>query len=813
MNSITPGATGPARLYQLLPELYRWRDQNNGTPLQAFLAILESEYQALTTDISATYDNWFIQTCDNWVVPYIAELLGVEDAAQGAQLPFTQRRRVANTIAYRRRKGTPAILEQVLWDVTNWHVSVVEFYRRLATTQHGRIQASTAATVNLHDGVALADGVGPLASLTCCADLRKITVNAMTDHAATAPPPPVDRHQPGLYNRDNVGIYFWRIRAYPVDQATPFVVHEQYAADEPSATNSAKANFFSFAPAGYRRPLLNRPTALRSLTVQATKENLPIPITRAALAADLQHHTRQVKQATRGAQPAALDHANSQFYGPARALHIAQVTPGCGSNPSAVPPDAVAVANLNRKLTAEQLRLQYPQKTVLVDPELGRLAWLGDALNANELVINYTYGFSADIGGGPYPRHDQVSTTELPRCEIRVATGCVDSPRWTAEGNRIFQASSFGHALFLWHDYCQQQRDQPRGLIHLLDNGVYALAKEQAAIWLPPQAELAIVASDGVQPTLDGSQSPLQIQTERPGYLTQPLALAQGQQATATTSTQTGITITDRRLTLSGLRLVGNLEFTATNARAAQQVNLLACNIEHCTLLGALEIAPDDHKAPACVITIDHSIVGRVEIPAAVAALQITDSIIDGTIIDSKDHPSIDRKQAQGVETSTAICMKGALSSGQTPPTVTLVRSTILGKSWLPRVDLITDVIFAAPLTVENTLSGTVRSSYLPAESITPPCSHCLHEAECSTHNSECQRHVTPLLFTATTYGQPGYAQLSQGCALMIREGSDHRAEIGVFAQLYQPQRAANIQRMLDQYLPLGLNVGITYVT
>jgi len=816
MNNSTPGAIGTERLYQLLPELYRWRDQNSGAPLQAFLAILEGEFQALTTDISATYDNWFIQTCDNWVVPYIAELLGVEDAAQSAQLPFTQRRRVANTIAYRRRKGTAAILEQVLWDITNWHVHVVEFYRRLATTQHGNVPASTAATLSLRDSMALADGLGPLSTLTCTADLRKITVNRTTEPDAPAPPPVVDRHQLGLYNRDNVGIYFWRIRAYSVDQATPFVdqppaaeeppsANQPPAAEEPQACDKAMAPIFSFAPAGFPRPLFNRPTALRSLTVQATKENLPIPITRAGLAADLQRHARQVKNADNGGQPAGLDRANSQFYGPARSLHIARVRAECGEIPVAVPPNEVAVAYLGLARPLADLQTQYPQKTVLVDPELGRIAWLGDAVSAPELVINYTYGLSADIGGGPYPRHDQVIATEQPFCEIRVATGCVDTPKWADAVKNVAQASSITHALALWHDYCQQNSLQPRGLIHLLDNGVYTLSEGKADIWLPPQAELAIVASDGVQPTLDGNQNPLRLWTEPPTSCAVRRVEAQNQPSNALASTPSAETITDRRLALSGLRLLGNLEFMPSNTETAPQVNLLVCNIDHCTLLGKLYIDCHDQKAPACVLTLDHSIIGSVEIPAAVAALQITDSILDRTIIDCK--------RSQTEQPTAAICMKGDLHGGQTPPTINLMRSTILGESWLPRVDLLTDMIFAGRLTVADTQNGIVRSSYLAAGSVTPPCSQCLHAAACPDPTSKCQSYVGLLLFTATTYGQPGYAQLSQACAAAIREGSEHRAELGAFAHLYQPQRAASIQRMLDQYLPLGLHVGITYVT
>ncbi|AOW98760.1 MULTISPECIES: hypothetical protein [Moorena] len=49
------------------------------------------------------YDNWFIETCDSWVMPYIAELLGIEDLNDEKQIIFSQRTRIANTIRYRRQ--------------------------------------------------------------------------------------------------------------------------------------------------------------------------------------------------------------------------------------------------------------------------------------------------------------------------------------------------------------------------------------------------------------------------------------------------------------------------------------------------------------------------------------------------------------------------------------------------------------------------------------------------------------------------------------------------------------------------------------
>ncbi|HRP22095.1 MAG TPA: hypothetical protein PK925_15830, partial [Alicycliphilus sp.] len=66
----------PERLYQLLPAIHRLRDAEQGQPLRALLAVIEEELTALELDAARLYDNWFIETCDEWTVPYIGDLVG-----------------------------------------------------------------------------------------------------------------------------------------------------------------------------------------------------------------------------------------------------------------------------------------------------------------------------------------------------------------------------------------------------------------------------------------------------------------------------------------------------------------------------------------------------------------------------------------------------------------------------------------------------------------------------------------------------------------------------------------------------------------
>ncbi len=123
-------------MYGLLPAYYRILDAEQGEPLKAFIDILAREGGLVEDNISQLYENWFIETCEEWVVPYIGDLLGVKNIHEIADVAFTRRAYVANTLAYRRRKGTAAVIEQLALDVTGWRSKEVEFFQNLATTQN-----------------------------------------------------------------------------------------------------------------------------------------------------------------------------------------------------------------------------------------------------------------------------------------------------------------------------------------------------------------------------------------------------------------------------------------------------------------------------------------------------------------------------------------------------------------------------------------------------------------------------------------------------------------------------------------------------
>ncbi|MEL7004395.1 MAG: hypothetical protein AAFN93_16900 [Bacteroidota bacterium] len=67
-------------------------------------------------------------------------------------------------------------------------------------------------------------------------------------------------------------------------------------------------------------------------------------------------------------------------------------------------------------------------------------------------------------------------------------------------------------------------------------------------------------------------------------------------------------------------------------------------------------------------------------------------------------------------------------------------------------------------------------------------------------------------IFNSTQYSNPNYCQLANDCAEEIKRGSEEESEMGVFHNLYQPQRAENLRTRLNEYTPAEMETGIFYV-
>ncbi|MFZ2313599.1 MAG: hypothetical protein WAV82_13385, partial [Methylobacter sp.] len=254
------------RLYDLLPVIYRMRDAEQGEPLKALLQIISEQVNLVEDDIFQLYENWFIETCEDWVVPYIGVLIGYEPVHEAGE-PSTgatrqdqlrnkvliPRRELANTIRYRRRKGTLALLELLCNDVAGWPARAVEFYKLLGWTQALNYQHSDRGkTVDLRNGSSLDLIDSPFDTIAHTVDIRRINSNRSI----------------GYFNIPSVGVFVWRLKSYSVTMTPAY------------CQQAAGNHCFTFSVLGNDSPLYINPEPETDPTHIADEFNLPVPIRR-----------------------------------------------------------------------------------------------------------------------------------------------------------------------------------------------------------------------------------------------------------------------------------------------------------------------------------------------------------------------------------------------------------------------------------------------------------------------------------------------------------------------------------------------------
>jgi hypothetical protein len=334
-------------------------------PLASLLAVLAEQVAVLQEDLDQLYDDQFIETCAEWVAPYIGDLVGYRALHGVAPRIASPRAEVAHTIAYRRRKGTVVVLEQLARDVTGWNANTVESFQRLVTTQYmNHLRPRCWATPDLRQWEPLERIGTAFDSIARTIDVRRIA------------------SQRGRYNIPNVGIFLWRIDAYPASR---------------SPATQVDARRWRFHPLNIDQPLYTRPQTEDEITQLATPLNVPEPIGRRVLDARL-----------------------SDYYtGPdniIKSLRLYEVSAGT-FHP--VAPDAICVCNLADD-GAGWTHLPPTGKKYAIDPVLGRIASSDPLPAGTRVATDFHYGFSADLGGGEYERVASFASTEAPPQLLRV---------------------------------------------------------------------------------------------------------------------------------------------------------------------------------------------------------------------------------------------------------------------------------------------------------------------------------------------------------------------------------------------------------
>lgn len=708
-------------IYDLLPAIYRVRDTERGGVLQALMRVLAEEALVVEEDIANLYDNWFIETADEWVVPYIGDLLGVRGLYPSSKKIFSQRAWVANTLSYRRRKGTVAVLEQLARDVTGYPSKAVEFFSLLSTTQYiNHLRPENVRTPDFRDANALEFIDTPFETAPHTADVRRIASRR------------------GKYNIPNIGLFLWRLQSYPLRGVSALAVD---------------ARRFTFSPLGLDMPLFNAPTPEQEITHLAEPVNVLMPISLRMLNKDL-----------------------ATYYGDDASLSVTV-------DGVLQPVGSVIVCNLSDKDATSWAHIP-PAGKIAVDPHLGRIALPADA---SDVRVFYHYGFSSDVGGGPYSRADTVTATLEAPVRWSVTWVADVHPDLTPDPiDRLY--ANLSAAITEWNTLPAGTE----GVIVLLDNQSLDLTG-LPTIELPEGSRLMIVAGSWPDDAAPGTAgyaartiSQLRAEDLRP-HLVGDIHVHGG---APTTSDNPG------EMALNGLLLEGSV--------IVEDGYLVRLRLDHCTLFPPAHGLSVIGGNADLTIRLNRCIAGAIDIPDEIAALQLVDSIV---------HAPPTAEETFGV----AINAPAAPADIQT--------STIFGSASVYSLDAGNDIFFGDVQTVRRQI-GCVRFSYITATR-TPRRYRCQPDLALAAFAKEKGISVDALSdsdrsavfarlvpsFTSREYGHPAYAQLSLACAEEIRTGAEDGSEMGVFSFLKAPQREANLHIALEEYLNFGLEAGIFYVT
>lgn len=352
------------RLWSLLPAIYRTQDTG---ALRELVGRIGVQAAAVRRGVDALAANQSIETCDDWAIPYIGDLLATRVVA--CMDARGQRLDVARTIYYRRRAGTVGLLEELASDVAGHDARVVEFFRRLGRTRHqfdppvGQAPRASGAA----DRTVPAVVEGLLGAFTRTqaggyADLRNVygATNAHTafDEFFHTADFRRGRQATGWHNIPRLGVFVWWLHAYPILNATP-------------VPRSGCPGQFSFDPTGRDIPLFAPRERGRDdfgeQWVAPQEWKLPTPV-----------------------RQALWDIAPAELY--PRAFSVGM---GGGVAP--------ALADLS---------------TLWIDPTIGRFRFPGGA-PLGQLSTSYCFGLSGPVGAGGFDERllealDQPATTATP---------------------------------------------------------------------------------------------------------------------------------------------------------------------------------------------------------------------------------------------------------------------------------------------------------------------------------------------------------------------------------------------------------------
>jgi hypothetical protein len=845
-----------ARLWQLMPGVYRAEDTDSLTepgPLRELLNRIATQVAVVRRSIDRLWADQSIETCDDWVVPYIGDLLGTN--LVNNLDPAGQRLDVAKTIHYRRRKGTLPVLEELALDITGWPAHVVESFRRLARTRHGLDPAVGAGGYPQSDPTELSallqvEGLQGLLTGGLAggfADLRSphcagLAGSAFDESFHTADMR-VGQGALGHFGIPKLLVFLWRLTSFQIGSGPT-------GPGDPVAVAGCPGQWV-FDPTGREIPLflpMPAPTDdFADTWTPAHEWDVPGPIT-------------------------------TSFWEAASPPVPPAVPP-----PPTVPPQIPAPPPVPYPDTdlPQLFALNGGAKLSRLWPELGRFGVKAGAPAA--FTVAYQYAFSSTVGAGSYDRavlgdppqpvgddtvvkggsglgtaladlsatrpltgtvtvgdsrtyqdvHDVGSSAD-PIVSVLVRAGASERPLLRGTGGAapwIFTGGADGQLVL--DGLSVSGRDIVlRGSFSTVRITACTIDPGTAGSGSPPLAKsvddevlapchvwieadpTAAAGSTGAIQLLQVDRSILgPIRTRFGGSvetLTVSDSIVQGI-ATTTGTTYTAADVYDPVLLARAL--------TAKDPLSLELYNRFS-TATRTDLADYLTASPTAQRAglPASVLAGLNDIVDGVSIYSAATAANFLSVDVSQDVLALEAEPTLDaadRKQLNRslLDESYPVAL-GRAALAVANATTQLTRVTVLGRTAAHRLSASDSILheFAA---VDDTQDGCVRFSATTVDSAVPRQYESVQIAPSAT------------LFTRDTYGQPGYAQLleaadtavipppptNMSAGTSILTGADSGSEMGAFSADLNPIREQGLLVKFAEYMPLGLTPVIVHVT
>lgn len=817
-------------LYDRLPRVYAKKDERQWPPwqLKSYLELVEEILGEVHANIQGMYDDFFIESCNTWVIPYIGDLLGTSHL-KGS--PWSLRADVADTIALRRRKGTIGAIELLTYNLTQWGVHCVELFNNLTWNHHlNHLRPDTTEPPfywprrphEVHSGShppsetnsPVRGGTVPVRNPAMLSLL-----NSPFDpfgHLADLKPAAGDAIR---YNIPNLAIFLWRLESYRIPVSRPFA-HGLIDHEDPSIPGARFTARFDVHPLAEPLILFNthRFDPTRTPPVITRVDEVGGPIHRARL-----NSIDGSGNSTNYLAISTYEHNNHGSYTLSPVglqLHLPESVFEGEEYPQEPHEEVWTFRGENLCMWEVGIHPPLEDHQIAVDPETGRfIVGLDDQEQAEELfarlMITYSYGSVGPVGSHPMSRSDQPEEF-MGETATRIDINFHLNPTGLQEALALVSESNSPVVIEI-HD----------SMVHDLDLAlVYGTFIEDGGPNLMLHNSLVIRAADSQRPivrivsplrfrpstvhdsnpdnqdNLDALMARLTVRLEGVYITHHPEFPSNGNEPLIARSAVHAVEIIDCTLDPGGKRL---LKGPGGSSRSPTRVSMRLAEPYGFDLEDELAF----NQTPEIIVR--RSITGPLVIDTGYA-LYIDDSVIDGG-------------SGTGIPANTAgYAVAGGVlpdgSSGWGPP------SRFNGVTFLGtvRVETITaaSTLFVHSLAVLDNQQGCIRNSYLRTKDETTP------------QNIGCVTAATAhLRFVSETFGHPAYAQLSRSCDIRILEqgmnrlqpsqhsfGTDHNRfrqnhenphllvtgdQMGAYGFLLEAHKWRNLQIRYREFMPVDI--------